>query len=187
MENLPIYTFKVDFVKGEILDSFEEFITKVFPMGPFKVNLIDESGNGYTLVNSVINYFIEDYKLSDPHFMSWFNVEGRKFGAVLKEFIENYLKYGWNRLNLANDNNYYQFEVFKGNFTSKAYLPTTIVSKDLFDNFMALGPDFLFGSKFSNQDIFKYILPAFIQDLLCADLGENEEYNKIANYQIGLA
>ena len=191
MKNTNIYTFKVDFESGKILDDndFVSFVTKVFPLGDFKIHITDKSGKGFTLINEVVNYFLDDCRkekenrlLANPY------RDPSQIGAWMAEFIENYLNYYFHMGDMFGDDNYYALEIFKKSFCFKAYFPKDVLSEEVYDYLAHLGPqELLTFYEINDGKIFKYILPGFIHYLHYDELEKDPEYNHFEGFKIGIA
>ena len=164
MNHKPVYTFRVDFEKCQILDeNFSSFMDHCFERGiSFDVAVADENGVGFVPLNLAINMFIADCRkdradrcIANPY-------RDEHFGEVLKDFIEHYILYYWHQGSLLNSKDYYTFEVFKGGFVCKAYIPVSCINEEQYNDYRYLGPDYLLGAKgMTNEVLFHYILPAF--------------------------
>ena len=81
----------------------------------------------------------------------------------------------------------YQFDIFNKDLSCIAYIPKTLIDKELYTEYLLLGLDFLLGAKgITDSVLFQCVLPAFYFNLVKRDLTTNEEYTKLQNYQIGL-
>lgn len=191
MNNKPVYTFRVDYETCKILDKdFASFMDHCLESGvDFEVNVTDANGMGYIPVNMAINLYIKDCRKDKNDRCMANPYSDEYFGTYVKAFIEDFLVYYFRRFETMNDwTNYYQFVVFKGGFTCRVFVPSSYISKDLYDEYLGLGPDYLMGAKGMNTNVlFHYVLPAYYCNLIYDDLYENEEYLKLHEYQVGLA
>ena len=77
--------------------------------------------------------------------------------------------------------------IFNKDLSCIVYIPKTFIDKELYNEYLFLGPDFLLGAKgITDSVLFQCVLPAFYFNLVREDLTTHEEYTKLQNYQIGL-
>ncbi len=190
MDNVPVYTIHIDLEECKVLD--EDFVFLVDTCLKkdinFEISLADKNNVGFLRLNTAINMFIKDcYKeLKDRCIANPYRDE--HLGDIVKEFIEYFILYFWHQDELQHSGKYYKFEVFKGGYVFKAYIPISYIDKELFNEYIGLGPDYLMGAKgITNEALFRYILPAFYYNLIYDDLTDNEELLKLQDYMIGLA
>ena len=190
MDNRPVYTFRVDFEKCKVLDEdFSSFMDRCFKQGIlFDVAVTSNGGTGFVPLNKAINLFIDDCRKEAKDRCMANPYRDEHFGDILKDFIEHYILHYWHRGELANDDQYYEFEFFKGSFTCKAFIPASSISDDVYQNYRYLGPDYLMGARgMTDEVLFHYILPALYFNLIYDDLTEKEELLRLQEYKIGLA
>ena len=115
-----------------------------------------------------IRYYITDFTYNNLH-----------------KLLANIILYYWNQSKL---NEYcYKFDIFNKDLSCIVYIPKTFIDKELYNEYLFLGPDFLLGAKgITDSVLFQCVLPAFYFNLVKEDLTTHEEYTKLQNYQIGL-
>lgn len=190
MNNKPIYTFKVDFEKCQVLDAdFVSFLDKCLKSKiNFDISLMDVNGMGYVPLNMAINLYIEDCKKEKKERCAANPYRDEYFGEFVKEFVEDLLLYFYHRTEMMNDNNYYQFVVYKGNYNFKVFIPKKEIDKETFDEYFGLGADYLMGAKGMNDKVlFHYVLPSFFINLIYDDLEKDENYLRLQDYRVDLA
>ena len=189
MNNRPVYTFRIDFEKCKVLDEdFSSFMDRYFKQGVlFDVAVTSNGGTGFVPLNMAINMFIDDCRKERKDRCIANPFRDEHFGDILKDFIEHYILYYWHQSELTNSDDYYEFDVFKGSFNCKAYIPVSLISDEIYQNYRFLGPDYLMGARgMTDEVLFHYILPAFYFNLIYDDLTDNKELLKLHNYSIGL-
>lgn len=189
MDNKPVYTFRVDFEKCQVLDEgFSSFMDQCFNQGiSFDVAVADDHGVGFVPLNMAINLFIDDCRKERAYRCIANPYKDERFGEILKDFVEHYILYYWHQIRLMNSDDYYSFEVFKGGFICKVYIPVSCINEDQYHDYRYLGPDYLMGAKgMTDEVLFHYVLPGFYFNLIYDDLTDNEELLRLQDYMIGL-
>ena len=70
-------------------------------------------------------------------------------------------------------------------FYFRFILPETIITKEKYDNFRALGPDYLIGT-LHPEEIFEHLVPYLYSELASEGLLKHDELKDYEKYQIGI-
>ena len=146
----------------------------------FDEYVIDES------INSILNTFLHDIMNEDSFFNSIYN--SATFVDYIKEFIINVVKGGKMCLEDGCEMQAFVWTKYWGKFQQFYFdfeLPKTIITKEKYENFMGLGPDYIMGNLTPSQ-MFQYLVAPLYVELARADVLSVDEFKDIGKYQMGL-
>ena len=138
--------------------------------------------------NSILNTFLKDIMREDS-FLN-FIYKDADFTENVKTFIINF----FDRRSFNERENECQMDAFlwtkywggMKQFAFKFYLPDSIMTKETYENFMILGPDYILG-RLTPKQIFQYVLVPMYKELQETEVLDVEEFKDFAKYQMGLA
>lgn len=159
----------------------------------YELIFVDEDN----LIESRLNFLAEWYIkecLKDRHernFAVTFNSDFVRDPQYFLNCLRNFINYSYKAI-LIEDCKIYQnnpedmhlFDVLLSNNYIKVFIPKDLVSKEAYEEYIGLGPDYLMGAFYPNA-IEEYILPHYLMFLLLNDKLDEEEYN-LKDARIGL-
>lgn len=177
MRNKTTYVIKINTLENKILnEDFDKVLNMFINQNiDFEVVLLDEFNIINSLYNTIVNEFILRCKKEENKDPNCYNL------LKLKDFILNLIKI-YQKVPLVEDG--YEFDVCMGNRYFKVLLPKEIISDKMHNDFLFYGRDTILIIR--RKDIFNYILPYFYNYLYIYNHLDDESYNDINKWQIGL-
>ena len=181
MLNSKKYVVKVDYQAKVILDDhFDEVIDTFLQREvEFELILIDTNNIIDLNINTIVNQYIHDSQKENPPLCVGI--------SDLKQFILNMLKLlsGERPRNEDIFKTIYPYDIICGRASFKVHLPENCISEKKVEELRVLGPDYI-QLVLSDSAVFQYILPEFYLFLFRYDLMDNDRYNDLRKYTIGL-
>jgi hypothetical protein len=134
--------------------------------------------------NEILNTFLND--ISKEGSLFYYIFESKDFVKYIKRFIAN-VRSSSDNINNWIENDTHLMEAFLyTKFYFRFILPETIITKEKYDNFRGLGPDYLIGT-LHPEEIFEHLVPYLYSELASEGLLKHDELKDYGKYQIGLA
>jgi hypothetical protein len=194
MENRKVYFVKYNYENKEIIDeNFDAVMTQlIYSNDPFEVCFLNEYNIADSAINSIINKYISDCKKPGEvrNFAVGFNIDLKRyneFPSYVRRLLKGLITYYEDFHYLRNSDDYYLFDVFLKYSGFKVLIPKKLVSEEEYNKFLYMGPDYLFGCFLFTDQIFEYIIPGYYKFLFENDLFDDQSYEKLSSYHIGLA
>ncbi len=184
------YFINVKKAGDELFDERIDYILKdiyrIYGRRDIEIILIDENGVSDSAFGEIAEHFIKSCLAKERrNYAIPYPKDADGFCEITKAFLDGLFSYAYRERNIHMNDCYYMDVIAQTGQSFKVNLPEELISEDTYDEFIALGPDYLKGF-LSPEDIFKYVIPAFFFFLCENDAFDDPVLGVFDLYKIGL-